>query len=403
MTQQNHTETVGRGPRRRVLNRAAMAVGLLALGAASVAGVYRFAASATESRAQQPAPRSESTTMIRDGDRVTVPEGSPLRGKLVIAATAEKEIQRRLVLPAMVEADPALTVKVLPALAGRVTELKVQLGSRVTAGQILATIDSGDLAQAYSDEAKARSMLKLTTQALDRLMVLEKSSAIAVKDREQAQSDNAQAKAELERASLRLRAIGVSAEKAGDKERSGLLFLRAPVSGSVIDLQVAAGAYLNDPTAAIMTIADLSTVWVTGNVPEKDTALVTQGQSAEVVFPAYPTELFKGQVLFVSDVLDPDTRRTKVRIAFTNPELRLKPNMFASATFLAPPRSMPIVPTNALVLRNETDEVFVETAPWQFEARHVDIAFQDGDQAVVTSGLQPGQRVVIKGGVLLND
>jgi cobalt-zinc-cadmium efflux system membrane fusion protein len=192
-------------------------------------------------------------------------------------------------------------------------------------------------------------------------------------------------------------------EKAGDKERSGLLFIKAPVSGSIIDLQVATGAYLNDPTAAIMTIADLSTVWVTANVPEKDTALVTQGQAADVVFTAYPSEVFKGQVLFVSDVLDPDTRRTKVRIAFANPQLRLKPNMFATATFLAPPRVMPILPTNALVLRNETDEVFVETAPWQFEARRVDIAFQEGDQAVVTSGLKAGQRVVIKGGVLLND
>ena len=174
MTQQNHTETAGRGAPRRVLERAAMTVGLVALAAASVAGVYRFAASATESHAQQPAPRSESPAMIRDGERVTVPDGSPLREKLVIAATAEKEIQRRLVLPAMVEADPALTVKVLPALAGRVIELKVQLGSRVTAGQILAMINSSDLAQAYSDEEKARSMLKLTTQALDRLMSLEK-------------------------------------------------------------------------------------------------------------------------------------------------------------------------------------------------------------------------------------
>ena len=117
--------------------------------------------------------------------------------------------------------------------------------------------------------------------------------------------------------------------------------MKAPVAGSVIDLQMAPGAFLNDATAAVMTIADLSTVWVTANVPEKDTSLVSKGQSVDVVFTAYPNEVFKGKVLFVSDVLDPDTRRTKVRIAFENPDIRLKPNMFANATFLAPEQAMP--------------------------------------------------------------
>ena len=96
------------------------------------------------------------------------------------------------------------------------------------------------------------------------------------------------------------------------------------MAGSVIDLAVAPGAYWNDATAALMTVADLSTVWVTASVPEKDTALVAKGQPVDVAFAAYPGEVFKGEVLFVSDVLDPDTRRTKVRIAFANPDTRLQ-------------------------------------------------------------------------------
>jgi cobalt-zinc-cadmium efflux system membrane fusion protein len=102
-------------------------------------------------------------------------------------------------------------------------------------------------------------------------------------------------------------------------------------------------------------------------------------------------------------VLDPDTRRTKVRIAFPNADLRLKPNMFATATFLAPRQTMPTIPTTALVLRDETDQVFVEVAPWTFEARPVEVAFQQGDQALVQSGVKIGERIVVKGGVLLND
>src|SRR5215471_15100871 len=370
-------------------------------------GAYQSAIDALRSAVNAPAGRlpvgasvHESPMLLREGARISIPQASPLRGKVTVGMVGQREIQRKLVLPAVVEADPARTVKVLTPVTGRVTDLMVQLGERVVQGQKLAVIDSGDLAQAYADIEKAKSVLTLTKKALDRQLGLEKAGGAAIKDREQAQSDYNQAVAELERSESRLRAMGVPEDQ---NEQSRLLSLNAPISGSVIDLQVARGAFLNDPTAAIMTIADLGTVWVTANVPEKDTALVTKGQDVNVVFSAYPGEVFAGKALFVSDVLDPDTRRTKVRIAFENPDVRLKPNMFADATFLAPRQTMQVVPTQALVLKNETDRVFVEVAPWTFEARPVEVDFQQGDQAVVESGLKAGEHVVVKGGVLLND
>jgi membrane fusion protein, heavy metal efflux system len=380
---------------------AAVATGILRIDAGqSTIDALRTVMSAPASHSPAAASQRETASLVREGTRVSVPADSPVRGKLTVGAVGEREIQRKLALPAVVEADPARTVKVLPPVTGRVTDLLVQLGERVAQGQELAVIDSGDLAQAYADAEKAKSMLTLTKKALDRQLSLEKAGGAAIKDREQAQSDYIQAVAERERSESRLRAIGIPADQ---KEEARLLTLKAPVAGSIIDLQVARGAFLNDPTAAIMTIANLGTVWVTANVPEKDTALVTKGQDVDVVLPAYPGEVFAGKVLFVSDILDPDTRRTKVRIAFENPDVRLKPNMFADATFLAPRQTLSVVPTQALVLKNETDQVFVEVAPWTFEARPVEVGFQQGDQAVVEHGLKAGERIVIKGGVLLND
>ena len=372
---------------------------LLAVLAAS-AGGYRFIESTrSPTWAQAPAPE-RAPLLVKEGERLRVPADSPMRSKLIIDAVAEKEVRRKLILPAVVEVNPARTVKVLPALAGRIVNLDVQLGSRVTEGQVLAVIDSSDLAQAYSDEAKARAALQLTKLALDRLLGLEKTRAVAIKDREQAQNDYAQAQAELKRAESRLVAIGVPADQ---QQQTGMLAVKAPVAGSVIDLEVGLGAYLNDPTVAIMTIADLRTVWVTANVPEKDTSLVVKDQSVDVVFTAYPDKVFKGRVLFVSDLLEPDTRRTKVRIEFENPDILLKPNMFANATFFAPARRLPVVPTTALVLRDEADCVFVEVEPWVFEPRPVETSFQEGEEAIVGRGLKAGERVVVKGGVLLND
>jgi cobalt-zinc-cadmium efflux system membrane fusion protein len=338
--------------------------------------------------------------LTRVGNRIVVPTSSPLRARLVVEEPAIRDMARTLVLPAVAEADPTRTVKVLPPVAGRVIDLKVQLGAQVTEGQELAIIDSSDLAQAFADEEKARSSVKLTKQSLDRLLTLEKAAAIAVKDREQAQSDHAQAKAELDRAQSRLRAIGVPADQ---KERSRLLSLKAPITGSVIDLQTAPGAFLNDPTAGVMTLANLDTIWVTANVPEKDVSFVSKGQSVNVAFASYPDKTYAGKVLFVSDVIEPDTRRNKVRIAFDNPDRALKPNMFATVTFVAPSVRRIMVPNAALLMANDTTSVFVEVASWAFERRTVEIAYQDGSVAAIRSGLDPGERVVVKGGVRLND
>ena len=154
---------------------------------------------------------------------------------------------------------------------------------------------------------------------------------------------------------------------------------------------------------AMMTIANLDTIWVTANVPEKDISYVFTGQTVNVTFASYPDKVFSGKVLFISDVIEPDTRRNKVRIAFDNPDKIMKPNMFANATFVAPPEMRIMVPNSALLMTNDKTSVFVEVQDWAFERRDVEIAYQEGTATAIKSGLQPSQRVVVKGGVRLND
>jgi membrane fusion protein, heavy metal efflux system len=373
---------------------------LVVVAALAGAGAYRMLARVSGYFAAASPGAEKVQSLIRSGDTVTVPEGSALRTKLAIEPVAEKEIRRDLVLPAVVEADPSHLIKVAPPLAGRVTQLKVQLGERVQAGQPLVVIDSPDLAAAYSDYDRATVLLALAQKNRDRQRGLEKVGGSALKDLQQAETDFVTAEVEFRRATAHLKQIGVDPDTAN---KSRTVTVIAPMAGSVIDLGVAPGEYWNDATASLMTLADLSTVWVTASVPESDTALVAKGQAVDVVFAAYAGEAFHGQVLFVSDVVDPDTRRTKVRIAFDNPEMRLRPGMFANVSFHAPSQSLPAVPTSALVLKDDASQVFVETAPWTFQARSVDIGFQQGDEAVLTSGVKAGDRVVVKGGVLLGD
>jgi membrane fusion protein, heavy metal efflux system len=153
----------------------------------------------------------------------------------------------------------------------------------------------------------------------------------------------------------------------------------------------------------MMTIANLDVVWVTANVPEKDVSFVFPGQTAKVAVTSYPDRSFNGKVLFVSDVIEPDTRRNKVRIEFQNPDKLLKPNMFATVTFVAPPVTRITVPNSALLMTNDKTSVFVEVDSWAFERRTVEIAYQEGTSTAIRSGLAPGDRVVVKGAVRLND
>ncbi len=337
---------------------------------------------------------------IHQGDAIVIPEGSMLRSRLDVQQVDMKSTPHTVQLPATVEADPARTVNIMPPLSGRVVRLMVRLGDRVVKGQPLIAIDSGDLAQAYADDEKARDALNHAELTLRRVQGLLDAGSGARKDLEQAESDYAQAKAEFNRAEARLEEIGVPSQP---KDGTRLLTMTAPVNGSVTALATAPGAFANDPTVSLMTIANLDSVWVTANVPEIDIAHITKGQAAHVSFAAYPGQIFHGTVAFVSDVVEPDTRRTKVRIVFSNSGGKFKPNMFANVSFNIPQKSAVFVPNSALLMNNNSTVVFVEVAPWTFIKRPVVPGYGEGDGARIDQGLKPGDRIIVKGGVLLND
>ncbi len=337
--------------------------------------------------------------MIHRDDTIIIPPGSILRSQLAVAQVGVKDGPRTLVLPASVEADPARTINILPPVAGKVVELSVRLGDRVVKGQPLAVIDSADLAQAYADDDKARDEVGRTGRILERVRGLNKAGAGAAKDLEQAQSDYEQAQIEFNRAEARLKEIGVKAGKGESRQ----LTLTAPVTGSITALMCAPGAFANDATAPLMTVANLDSVWVTANVPESEIAHVDRGQSVDVTFPAYPGKTLHGTVANIGDVMDPDSRRCKVRMAFPNPKDLLKPNMFANVSFIVPQKQAVFVPNSALLMNNDSTVVFVEVEPWTFVKRTVLPSYGEGDGARIDRGLNPGDRIIVKGGVLIND
>jgi cobalt-zinc-cadmium efflux system membrane fusion protein len=334
----------------------------------------------------------------RQGNVVVVAPGSALAARLATEPVRLETARRELTTPAVVEAVPGLTARIFPPVSGHLVKLSAQLGDRVERGRILATISSPDYMSAQSDYVRAKSTLDLTARALRRQTELLEAKIAARKDVEQAQADYDSAKSTLVAAEGRLRTYGIDPER----DRPGdPLVLRAPVSGRVIDVAAGIGEFRSDTTAPLMTIADLSTVWLTASVQEKDIRFVRRGQQVRAVLAAFPGEAVESRVMAVGEVLDPDTRATKVRMALPNPEGRYRPGMYATVTFFGFPESRLTVPTSALVEIGGGAFVFQQIAPGQYKPVQVEPGEQRGGRTEIRQGLAPGAVVVAANGVLL--
>lgn len=342
---------------------------------------------------------AQPTAFTVDKGLIKVPDGSPLRKELVVKPVESRHTPHAMVFPANVEADPAHTTYVVPPLTGKVTALKVGLGDHVTKGQLLAVIDSGDYAQAYADVAKARDALDLAKKTLDRTRAVKAAGGNATKDLEAAQSGYNQALAELNRAQMRLIAVG-GAQAATTRRPMQVV---SPNSGYITALSVSPGAYVNDATASMMTVSNLDSVWITADVPESDVGLIAKGDTVDALLAAYPGQVFHGAVAFVNPLLQADTRRDLVRAVFANADTKLKPNMYANVSIGVAQPAQVFVPESAVLMNNDSTIVFVEVSPWTFQRRTVDLSYDEAGDTRVLKGLQAGDRVVVRGGVLLND
>ena len=363
----------------------------LALACSALAGCAKPTAAAT--------PVAQSTHL--DDGSIAVDKMSPLRQRLQIAAVQEQEIATQTEAPGSIVAMPEKLVKITPPLAGRITRLQRALGDSVKAGDPLFTLDSAELSAAYAEDSKARSILLQARQELERQKTLFEAEIAARKEYEAAQAAFAQAGSDAQASADKLAQYGAGARGTGGTRRDYVL--RSPIAGTVIAMEGAQGGYWNDINAPVMTVADLSTVWLSANVAEKDLAQVAVGQTASISVDAWPGKNFEGKVAYVGAVLDADTRTVPVRVAIDNRAGTFKPGMFARAGFAGASRRAILVPASALLQSGPSTRVMVELAPLRFAPRTVEVGASHGEQVEIVSGLRAGERIVVKEGVLLND
>ncbi|CAH0444983.1 Cobalt-zinc-cadmium resistance protein CzcB [Ralstonia pseudosolanacearum] len=321
-----------------------------------------------------------------------------LTARLKVAPAGQQAVSERLRVPGQIDFDEQRVARIGASVTGRVTELLVVPGQQVKAGDILAQLHSTELGTAQLAYQKAVAQRDLQARALERAKLLLAADVIGSAELQKRQSELAMAEAEVRAAVDQLRVMGVSMRTGGMSSISPVV---ASLGGTVVERKVTRGQVVQ-PADALFTVADLSRVWVVGQVPESAAPLVRAGQAVEIETGA-PGERIVGKLIWVSDIVDPQTRTVTVRTEVDNPERALKPSMLATLLIESRPEQKLVVPTSAVVREDNRDYVFVQASPTDYRLVPVKLGDESNGVRPVTSGLQAGQPIVVDGGFHLNN
>jgi len=313
-----------------------------------------------------------------------------------VEAAEEQEISDEVVVTATIQPNMDRLARIAPRISSRIVRVQANLGDRVRAGQVLAHLDSIEIGEAYSGYWQAQSQHKVAQADFDRAQRLHSEQIVPQKELLRAQGELEKSATALRVTREKLRLLGAAAPTEPRAGSESVFPVTAPFAGTVIEKKAVLGE-LGQPDKPLFTVADLSTVWIEGNVFEKDLGKIRVGASAEVTVGAFPGEVFKGKVGYLSSVMDKETRTLKARIDVPNPNNRLIPEMFATAAIQASRMGKAIVvPEEALVLVQGVPTVFVEDADG-FEPRTVEPGDKLRGRVILKNGLKPGDLVVVAG------
>jgi cobalt-zinc-cadmium efflux system membrane fusion protein len=367
--------------------------------AASVAACHKSEAAAEPSGPQPPA------------GQVWLTPQQVTDAKIEAQTVGVQDVDDTILTSGRVTLDDLRSGHVFSPVTGRVVTINqtnAQLGAKVKKGDALAVIESPDIGTANSDLHKAEAVLIAAQHDYDRKKSLYEQKAGSAADLEASEDNYRTAKAELERARQKTNLLHTGAVDSVSQTYT----LTSPIDGEVLMRQInpgieVQGQYSGGTTQELFTVGELDRVWVIADLYEMDLARVHVGTPAIVTVVAYPGKVFKGSVDWVSGMLDPNTRTAKVRATFDNPDRLLRPEMYATVQISVDQKKALAIPRNALLRLGEYKVVFIRLGESDghvaFERLPVDV--DEGESSPwleVKHGLEPGQNIVVNGGILLS-
>ena len=327
------------------------------------------------------------------------------RTAIEVASVARGQLLVPREFPATVQPNENELAHVTPLIRGRVVKVHVDVGQDVKKDTLLALLHSTDLGVAEGAYLKAAARLHEAELAYERARGLYEQMIVSLAELQRREAAMKTARAEAREAQNRLELLGVPRQEVERLDREHTIKadvpLRAPFDGRVIMRNITRGEVV-ETEQQLFTVADLSEVWVVGNVPEKDVQFIRKDQKVDVMVSAYPHAIIPGTITYVGDVLDPATRTMRLRVTVQNPGRLLKPEMFATVRVYVAATTDALTVPLAAVQNGPTGKIlFVQRSTNDFEVRAVRLGEEQGEMVTVLDGVTVGERVVTKGSFVL--
>ena len=317
--------------------------------------------------------------------------------------------------PGLVAVDEARTARIGSLVQGIVLDTAAQVGDRVNAGQVLATMHStivhdtwAAYRKAVAERRRAEHELAFAIQAHERAARLYTDAALSLQELQRAETNRIDAtelldmaKTEVRRAEEELEHLGITNGEDPSGESGEQIPVKTPVRGLVLERFITAGTTVT-PGTPLFVVSDLSSLWVLAEIDESLLSRVAVGRPVQVRVAAYGDERFEGTVTLIGNTVNPKTRRVTVRCALPNADGRLKPEMFATVLLeQSNVRAAVVVPSAAVQSIAGSPAVFLAESVDRFRSRPVKLGTEADGLVEIVSGLQPGDRVVADGSFVL--
>jgi cobalt-zinc-cadmium efflux system membrane fusion protein len=347
-----------------------------------------------------PQGETEKSNYTLQGDTIIIPANSNLQNKLTTTTVQSEPYRLQMLTTGTVKAIPTQYAEIAPPFQGRVTKSYLRLGMKTTSETPLFEISSPDFIAAQKIFFQEKSQMQQAEKTLKRQQDLIANGVGTQKDLEEAHTAYEVEKKEYENA-----VIGIKIFKA-DPDKLSLgqaLVVHSPIAGEVIEDKVVLGQFIKDDAASVATVAELSKIWIVGQVKEKDIRFIHELDECNIEIAALPEEHIRGKVYHVKEIVNEDTRSVEVLIETNNTNHTLKPGMYVTVNFIVAPVNAILIPSKALLQMNDASFVFIETAAGRYVKRKVETAGTQGERIVIQSGLNNGDKIVSEGSFYLLD
>jgi len=332
------------------------------------------------------------------GDTIFIPANSNLKDKIKTTVISSTPYSHKRSASGIVKAIPNNYAQIASPFAGRIIKSFIRLGQHVAVNAPIFEISAPSFFDAGKAYYQSKQEMQLAEKNLRRQSDLLKNGVGVQKDMEEAEVAFELSKRDYENSIASLNVYHVNP---ADMILGQPLIVRSPIAGEVIADNIVIGQYVRDDAGPIALVAELSKVWVVGQIKEKDINSIHETDEVEIEAAGIPGLLIRGVVYHISDMLDETTRSVEVFIECANSGRNLKPGMYATVMFTEKADNSILIPASSVLQMEESSFVFIKTKGKGYLRRMIQTLGTDNDRIILKSGLKPGEEIVTEGAFYL--